>query len=200
MIDINLASPVNVVLNDILYSGTAFGHVVLTGANCVVPSRVLDAIGDAAVVGSCHECVLVPNPQEARRGDTPYAVSYFVPAGYTPPEPEPEPEPEHYLSGLPLFASDYTKPETADAVKEYVLSMLEEEAFITVQSVVNHMKEGNLVADTKMICNLLDRLWRSKSSGVARYAYSLSADGTARNSAYTLNPLGLTYREVGDDA
>ena len=62
---------------NVIHSGAGFGVVIGTGANCIIPSRVLYAAD--LRVGDLIRCRLADNPSEEFRGRTPYMVSYVDP-------------------------------------------------------------------------------------------------------------------------
>ena len=62
---------------NVIHSGAGFGVVIGTGANCIIPSRVLYAAD--LRVGDLIRCRLADNPSEEYRGRTPYMVSYVDP-------------------------------------------------------------------------------------------------------------------------
>lgn len=62
---------------NVIHSGAGFGVVIGTGANCIIPSRVLYAAD--LRVGDLIRCRLADNPAAEYRGRTPYMVSYVDP-------------------------------------------------------------------------------------------------------------------------
>lgn len=61
----------------IINSGAGFGVVIGTGANCIIPSRVLHAAD--LRVGDLISCRLIDNPNEEYRMRTPFMVAYVDP-------------------------------------------------------------------------------------------------------------------------
>lgn len=62
---------------NVIHSGAGFGVVIGSGANCIIPSRVLYAAD--LRVGDLIRCRLADNPSAEYRGRTPYMVSYVDP-------------------------------------------------------------------------------------------------------------------------
>jgi len=210
MSDMNTHAPAQIYVDDVIYSGTGFGHITRTGAACYISSRIVQAVGLRA--GDYCVAKLVPNPLEERRDTTPYAVSYVVPDTQEEPdverEPEPEPEPdvEPEPDGEPeqlelALAAPVTPGTEADAlvVKGAILAALQENAYVTDASVQAYLQTMGYVSDVRMVQSALDRMWRRGRYGLARYAYTWAPDGMARGSAYTLDPQGVSYTDAKRD-
>ena len=77
MTDANTEMLVTVSIANVIHSGAGFGVVIGSGANCIIPSRVLYAAD--LRVGDLIRCRLADNPAAEYRGRTPYMVSYVDP-------------------------------------------------------------------------------------------------------------------------
>lgn len=101
----------DVTVTNITHNGTAFGVDHSTGADCLIPRRVMESISPQ--VGETVQAILVANPNEEWRDRVPRMVRYIKVAEgpsqlaqeviaklgvQKDPKPEPEPEPEIDIS------------------------------------------------------------------------------------------------------
>jgi hypothetical protein len=68
---------VTITVHNITASGAGFGVILGTGANCIIPSRVVYAA--ALEVGALVRCKVIDNPSDEFRYKTPYMVAYVDP-------------------------------------------------------------------------------------------------------------------------
>jgi len=73
----NLQGLVTVSVHNVIPSGAGFGVVIGSGANCMIPSRVLYA-ADLSI-GDLVRCKLIDNPSVEYRYKTPFMVAYVDP-------------------------------------------------------------------------------------------------------------------------
>ena len=74
---LNAIDLVTVSIVSTIASGSGFGVVIGSGANCIIPARVLYAAD--LRVGDLITCRLIDNPSEQYRHRTPYMVAYVDP-------------------------------------------------------------------------------------------------------------------------